>query len=210
MNKMSDVIARAEARQKTAEHILRELDLVNRWNQFGTCNLVGAVAYRLVVAPDIDMEIFCPEPRIEDGFEIIRECAFHIKVTRTRFWNALGPPHYGLYWQVRYKHDGEEWKIDMWSMADSYSEPCGVHLTEPMMNALTPEYRQTILGLKEVVRAEKTVDCPSIQIYRAVLDYGITDLNGLKSWLPENPLEGVVTDWKPGEKGQAAAECDEV
>jgi hypothetical protein len=197
---MSKVIVRAEARQRIAEDILHELDLVNRWNRFGRCNLVGAVAYRLVVAPDIDMEIFCPDPRIEDGFEIIRACALHPKVTKTRFWNALGPPHHGLYWQIRYDYEGEEWKIDMWSMADSYSEPCGSHLTEPMIAALTPDSKETILTLKEAVMADDTLDCPSIQIYRAVLDSDVHDIGQLKAWLPKNPMTGVVTDWMPSKR----------
>jgi len=198
---MRGFTSRADARQQIAEHILRELDLVNRWNRFGTCHLVGAVAYRLVVARDIDLEIFCPEPKIEDGFEILRACALHPKVTRTRFWNALGPPHHGLYWQVRYDHQGEEWKIDMWSMADSYSEPCGTRLTEAMNRALTPASRETILRLKEAVFANQTPDCPSIQVYRAVLEFGVQTPDELKEWLARNPLTGVVTDWKPG------AEC---
>ncbi len=197
---MSEFTSRAETRQQIAEYILHELDLVNQWNRFGTCHLVGAVAYRLVVAPDIDMEIFCHEPKIEDGFEIIRACALYPKVTWTRFWNALGPPHHGLYWQVRYNYEGEEWKIDMWSVADSYSEPCGTHLTEPMNRALTPESRETILSLKEAIFTNDTLDCPSIQIYRAVLDSDVRTLDELKEWLPRNPLTGVVTDWKPREK----------
>ena len=197
---MNEIVSRAETRQQTAEHILRELDLVNRWSRFGTCHLVGAVAYGLVVAPDIDMEVFCPDPKIEDGFEIIRACALHPNVTKTRFWNALGPPHFGLYWQIRYDDEGEEWKIDMWSMADSYSGPCGSRLTEPMNTALTAESRETILRLKEAVLADHGLECSSIQIYRAVLDSGVADLDGLKAWLPENPLTGVVTDWEPRKK----------
>ena len=196
---MNDAIIKADTRQQIAEDILHELDLVNRWSQFGTCNLVGAMAYHLVVAPDIDMEIVCPDPKIEDGFEIIRACALHPKVTKTRFWNALGRPHHGLYWQVRYDYEGEEWKIDMWSMADSYSEPCGTQLTEPMNRALTPESRKIILSLKQAVFANDTLDCPSIQIYRAVLDCGVQTLDALKEWLPRNPLTGVVTHWKPRE-----------
>jgi hypothetical protein len=194
---MSEVLARADTRQRIAEQILDELDLVNRWTRFGTCNLVGAVAYHLVVAPDIDMEIFCPDPRIEDGFEIIRACALYPRVTKTKFWKALDPPHYGLYWQVRYDYTGEEWKIDMWSVVDSYSEPCGSQLTEPMRNALTPESRETILCLKEAVLADETLNCPSIQIYRAVLDCDVRSLHDLKAWLPRPPLPGVVVDWKP-------------
>jgi hypothetical protein len=197
---MSNLISRAEEKQRIAENILRELDLVNRWNRFGTCNLVGAFAYGLIVAPDIDMEIFCPDPRIEHGFEILRACALHPNVTRARFWNAQGPPHYGLYWRVDYKYEGEEWKIDMWSMADSYKEPCGTYLTEPMKRVLTPETRETILSLKEKILADPEMECRSIQIYRAVLDFEVRTMEELKQWLPRHPLTEEVISWKPGDK----------
>ncbi len=196
---MNDLLEQAVARQQIAEHILCELDLVSRWNQVGTCNLVGAVAYHLVVAPDIDMEIACCEPKIEDGFEIMRACALHPNVIKVRFWNALGPPHHGLYWQVRYDHEGEIWKIDMWSHHDPYSLPCGAKLVEPLKRALSDESRRTILGLKHAVLADNALECPSIQIYRAVLDSGVQTLDELTDWLSRNPLTGVVTNWKPGE-----------
>lgn len=197
---MSNLISISETRHRVAENILCELDLVNMWNRFGTCNLVGAFAYGLIVAPDIDMEIFCPELKIEHGFEIIGACALHPNVARARFLNALGPPHYGLYWRVDYKYEGKEWKIDMWSLADSYSESCGTHLTEPMKRALTLETRETILGLKETVLADSGLECPSIQIYRAVLDFDVRTIDEMKEWLSLHPLTGAVISWKPGEK----------
>ncbi len=54
------VVRRAEQRRKVAHHILTELDLRERWSAFGRPVLVGAVAYDLVVSPDIDLEIYCP------------------------------------------------------------------------------------------------------------------------------------------------------
>jgi len=69
-----------------------------------------------------------------------------------------------------------------------------------MNRALTTETRETILKLKEAVVADDVLECPSIQIYRAVLDFDIRTLDGLKKWLPHNPLTGVVTDWKPRER----------
>ena len=93
---MHDVIARADTRQRIAEQILDELDLVNLWSRFGTCNLVGAVAYHLVVAPDIDMEIFCPVLRIEDGFDIIQTCALHPKVKKTYYPGLASHRHHEL------------------------------------------------------------------------------------------------------------------
>ena len=118
---------------------------MNRWSCFGEPVLVGSVAYGLVVTPDIDLEIFCPKIRIDDGFEILKACAQHPRVSRARFWNALFPPHY----------------------------------------------------LKEEILDDETFECPSIQIYRAVLDFDIITLDELKAWLPQNPLEEEVTDWKP-------------
>ena len=197
---MSELLARAKARQQIAEKILEELDLVNQWSKYGTCHVVGATAYHLVVAPDIDMEIFCPDLKIEDGFEILRNCALHPNVKKIRFWNALGPPHYGLYWQIRYEHEGEEWKIDMWSVEDTYSMACGTRLTEPMKRALTPESRETILKIKEAILENDALECFSIQIYRAVLSFNIRTFDEFLEWLPQNPLTDVVTDWKPGIK----------
>lgn len=197
---MDDVSGRAESRQRIAEHILQELELVERWNRVGDCRIVGSVAHHLVVAPDIDLEVWCPEPRIGDGFDILHACAQHPNVTKARFWNALGPPHYGLYWQLRYLHKGEEWKIDTWSIAHTYSGPCGTHLVEPMRAALTHDMRQVILRLKGAVFRDASLEVPSIQIYRAVLDDGVRTLQELHAWLPVNKLAGVVTDWLPREE----------
>ena len=83
---MNRVMTRAVARQAIANRILTELDLVNRWSQFGDCKIVGSVVYHLVVAPDIDLEVWCAEPRVDDGFEVLRACAHHPNVKRARFW----------------------------------------------------------------------------------------------------------------------------
>jgi hypothetical protein len=85
----------------------------------------------------------------------------------------------------------------MWSMSDTYDGPCGSKLVEPMNRVLTGEARRTILNLKEEVLNNTQADCPSIQIYRAVLDFGVSTPEGLTTWLEDNSLHGVVTDWMP-------------
>ena len=198
---MNEYLTRAAERQKAAESILTQLDLLNRWRTFGKPVLVGAVAYGLVVAPDIDLEIFCPRLRIEDGFEILKDCAQHPQVNKARFWNALYPPHHGLYWQLRYIYEGDqEWKIDMWSVLETYDGPCGAKLLEPMIQTLNDSTRSVIIRLKEEVIEDDAFDCSSIQIYRAVLDFGIKTLDELKMWLPSHQFEEEVTDWIPGER----------
>jgi len=198
---MDEFLARAAARQKIAEDILQQLDLLNRWSRYGKPILVGSVALELVVAPDIDIEVYCPDLRIEDGFEVLAACASHPQVSRARFWNALFPPHHGLYWRLDYIDEQDvEWKTDMWAVADTYSGPCGAKLVEPLKKALTNETRSTILRLKEAVLADESTECFSIQIYRAVLDFGVRSFGQLKSWLRDYPLGDKVTDWKPGQR----------
>ena len=94
---MDDVIEQCNQQLHTAHTILADLKLFERWQAFSTPVLVGAVAYELAVAPDTDMEIYCDEPRIEDGFTILRDCALHPYVRNVHFGNHLNEPDEGLY-----------------------------------------------------------------------------------------------------------------
>jgi hypothetical protein len=190
-------LARAAHRLQVAYDILDRLRLVERWRPFGNPVLVGAVAYELVVAPDIDLEIYCDEPRIEDGFTVLGACALQPGTRKVRFANELDGPDQGLYWQVRYRHTtGQEWKIDMWSMRRDHPGPTSASLVEPMKRALTDETRRAILEIKEGLRLDPAVQCGSIHVYRAVLGAGVRTLDGFKAWLADNRVDGLI-DWRP-------------
>lgn len=194
---MSAILERAARKREVAERILGELDLLARWRRFGRPVLVGAVAYDLVAVPDIDMEVYCRELRIEDGFEVLRACALHPRVTGAQFVNALATPDKALYWQLRYKdEDGEEWKIDMWSAPEDYPLPRAETIVEPLKAALTDETREAILTLKEQRAEDASLACLSIDLYRAVLDGGVRTASELRAWLARNET-GVLTAWKP-------------
>ena len=167
---------------------------------FGNPIVVGAVAYGLVVAPDIDMEIFCEAPKIKDGFEVLQTCALHPRVRKARFANELDGPDQGLYWQLRYLTEGGQmWKIDMWSLCHDHPGPYAAALVDPMQQALTDETRQVILTVKEQALLDPTLQCSSINIYRAVLDDGIRDVGQFRIWLEHNQTSGLLT-WKPSTK----------
>jgi len=190
-------LSRAAGRLRIAQHILADLQLIERWRTFGKPIVVGAVAYGLVVAPDIDIEIFCDEPKITDGFAVLRDCALHPRIRKARFANELDGPDQGLYWQLRYQHgDGQEWKIDMWSMQHSHPGPCSAALVEPMKQALTDETRQAILEIKEQALFDAKLLRGSIHLYRAVLDDGIRNVEQFRVWLERNPATGLIK-WTP-------------
>ncbi len=185
---MSDVLSRAARRLEATHDVLARLQLMERWATFGTPILVGAVAYGLVVAPDIDLEVYCDEPRIEDGFTILRGCALNSRVKKARFANELEGPDQGLYWQLRYLHeDGQLWKIDMWSLRHDHPGPVARDLVEPMRAALTDERRRVILEIKEQI-VMRGLSYPSIQVYRAVIDAGVRSIEEFEAWRKMNPL----------------------
>jgi diamine N-acetyltransferase len=203
-NPMDPILSRADDRQRTAQKILDALQLLERWRQFGEPVLVGSAAYGLLVSPDIDIEIYCEEPRIEDGFEVLRACALLPGVTRARFARYPDGPEQSLYWQLRcLGDDGQEWKIDMFSLARDHRGPTGAQLTGPLQQVLTEETRRAILALKERVQRAGEHDFRSIDIYRAVLEGGARSLEDLKAWLERNPSEGRAS-WRPDPAAQAA------
>jgi hypothetical protein len=111
---MIDVLDQTEQRLRKAQEILSHLQLFERWQVFGTPILVGAVAYGLAMAPDIDMEIYCDVPRIEDGFTVLRDCALHPNVRKARFGNYLSRPSIDIYRAVI---DGGVWtsaQLEAW------------------------------------------------------------------------------------------------
>ena len=196
---MMDVLNQAGLRLRQAQEILAQLRLFERWQVFGTPVLVGAVAYELAMAPDIDMEIYCDVSRIDDGFTVLRDCALHPNVRKARFGNYLEEVDKGLYWRLIYRADeGADWKIDMWSLPHDHPGPCAAHLVKPLREALTPETRRAILELKALMQAGSIPRYPSIDIYRAVIDGEVRTSTQLETWLKLYP-RSFLTFWKPGQ-----------
>ena len=52
------LLDRARRRRSAALELVDDLELITRRSQIGRVVLVGAVAYDLVVSPDIDIEVF--------------------------------------------------------------------------------------------------------------------------------------------------------
>ncbi len=203
----SDVIQRSEQRRHTAEAILHDLDLMNRWRRFGRPVLVGALAIDVAVAPDIDMEIYCPDLKIEHGFQVISECAMNPRVTSAQFINALNTPDKALYWQLHYCDEaGIDWKVDMWSAPEDYALPRGEHFVQPMKAALTPETRMAILTLKEARAAGELPMFLSVDLYRAVIEGGVRTPDQWRKWQQTHET-GVLTDWKPAILSVCGCDC---
>lgn len=189
---------RESTRRQTALRILAELQLLERWQIYGRPYLVGAVSYGLVVAPDLDIEVYCQgTPRIEEGFAVMAACAQHPGIRQVKFSNHLQDEDQGLYWQLQYLHeDGVKWKVDLWSMCEDYPGPASRDLVEPMQHCLTGETRAAILEIKEQMLAQPDLHSPSIFVYQAVMQGGVRSMTAFLDWRTHNPQAGLV-NWKP-------------
>lgn len=180
-----------------AHKVIKSLNLMTLWRQAGgDPYLVGALAYYLALSPDIDMEIFCENPKIDDGFKVLNSCAHEPGCLEVSFRNELEGPDQGYYWQVKYQHpNGHLWKIDMWSVRLDHPGPTSRDMIAPMRQALDKEKRQVILSIKQAVIKDPNVACPSIFLYQAVLADAVRNYKDLLSWLSNHDIKG-INDWR--------------
>ena len=128
---------------------------------------------------------------------MLAELAEHPRVTKARFTNALATEDQGLYWQLRGRDDeGDEWKVDVWTLAHDHPGPLSTSLVAAMRSALDPARRRCILTLKEARAAGETRAVASIDIYRAVLDRGVTTPDELEVFLGPD-YSPSLTPWLP-------------
>jgi hypothetical protein len=170
---------------------------------------VGSVRLGLVVALDIDIEIYTDAPRIEHGFDVMSKLAALPGVWKIYFSNELdaractnerASEHQGLYWQIRYRDQiGDVWKVDNWLMTwDHHHAHWAEEFADAMQKALTDQTRRTILEIKEALlsadvepRARAGID-----IYRAVLEGGVRCPSECTQWITEHQKQG-ATSWRP-------------
>ena len=193
---MDDVLLRAAKRRERAQGIIEKLDLLQRWSRYGSPVIVGAIRHGLMVALDIDMEIYSDNPRIEHGFEVMSKVARLPGVCQVRFSNKLAGPDQGLYWQIRYRdREGDVWKVDSWLVSHDHPHAHWAdRFADAMQKALTDETRRAILEIKEALLGKAGIR--GIDIYRAVLEGGVRCPSEFERWVNEHNLSDIVL-WLP-------------
>jgi hypothetical protein len=195
---MNQILERAARRQARAEQIIADLDLVNRWAPYGRPIVVGSVSHRLVVEPDIDMEVYTEDPQVADGFRVAAALAENNHVIGVIFRNELLKPGGAwIYWEIHYRDDdGVVWTIELY-----HSRLTGPYagwmeqFAHAMQKVLTDEHRVAILTIKEALCANGTMrDTKSFYIYRAVIADGVRTFDEYTAWMEANKPDGMM-EW---------------
>ena len=195
---MNDILARAEERTRRAVGVIEELALLDRWAECGTPSLVGAARLGLVVKLDIDLNIYCEHPSIEQGFRVVSGIAPLRGVRRIRYSNCLETVDQGLYWQIQYMDRlGATWTIDNWLVSHDHPHRWLVEgLVERLPKLLTDEHRESILRIKESREADAGTQ--GIDIYQAVVGAGIRSPEQFAEW-QQARCRPEISAWLPVE-----------
>jgi len=191
----NELIAQADKLQHQVQEVLESIDLLNYLSGFGKPIIVGSAALGLMTWRDIDIDCEMPGRLIEEDFwEAARylltlEQVRLITLVDNRQSLEKNRPQ-SMYIGAKYQAiDGAIWKIDIRFVSEQYA--IAQKYLESISSRLTKESRKSILEIKNVVALDSRyrTEISSVDIYEAVLDEGIVDLEGFKEQLLKSGIE---------------------
>ena len=150
---------------------------------------MGSYALDTMVWRDLDVTLEAPSISVSDFFVLGGSLVAQLNPIKMSFRNerlarSPGLP-IGLYWGM---YLGDEragaWKIDVWAVDVEHIEK-DLALRKTIVEKLTPKSRRAILEIKSRCWQDPGYrrDFYALDIYKAVLDAGVTDINGFRSYL---------------------------
>lgn len=195
---MEDVLQTARQIQEKAWFVIEETGVMKHWASIGaTINLAGSLKTGLMINHrDIDFHIYTDPFKLSDSFLAVFRLAANKRIRTVSYSNLLEAEDQCIEWHAFYDDsDGNSWQIDMIHIL-SGSSYAGYFekVAERISEVLTQETREAILRIKNAIPADKKI--MSIQIYQAVIEDGVRDLEAFWQWKKQNPDEGIVP-WLP-------------
>ena len=175
--------------KKEADEILYEKNLLEILNTFGQSHVSGSYALDLMVWRDLDIYVEADVSSQKVFFEMGFRISSLLNPVKMSFRNELvgktpGLPR-GLYWGVYLGNErAGAWKIDIWYIG---ADECKrlMRYCDDIAQRLNPEKRLQILHIKSKCWLDPAYrkSYSSADIYTAVLDYGIFDIEGFREYL---------------------------
>lgn len=195
---MKQIFDIAESMQKDAWQVIHDTNIIEIWSSIGaTINLVGSLKMGLLINNrDIDFHVYMTPFNLSDSFSAMARLAENKRIKTIRYGNLLEAGDKCIEWHAFYGDKyGHTWQIDMIHILNE-SEYAGhfEKVAERISAVMTPEIRANILRIKHGLPIEKKV--MGIQIYKAVIEHGIQDIDSFWAWKEQNPDDGIIT-WMP-------------
>lgn len=199
-----DLIEKQAALQEEARKILNKLQLIEKLSKYGKPEIIGSLALGLMVWRDMDIEVENNDFKKEELGELVKNITLNTecRIDFTIIYNAqLIKPNLpkGTYFGIKfYDHlpieeqsskSDKIWKIDIWFLKKENLR--GSLKTNEIKNKLTDDNKKIILQIKDALwqnpKYRKIIT--SIDIYIAVLNKGVKNLEEFKQYLKESDRE---------------------
>jgi hypothetical protein len=172
-----------------ADYILTEKGLLHLLTKYGTPHISGSYALNLMTWRDLDIYLESENITEVDFFRLGGEIATLFNPVKMSFRNETiaktpGLPS-GLYWGIYLGNERNgAWKIDLWDV-NSIEYQRLLQFCMAVQEKLTPEKTLQILNIKSQCWQDPAYrrSYVSMDIYKAVLDNKITDIQGFRDYL---------------------------
>ena len=164
-----------------AFEIIEAFGFLEMLGQYGDARLVGSVALDLVVKPDIDFHLVIDRSDVVNVAESIKSSLIadeRIREIRVSYYLENYSLKIGI---DSLPGRSAEWSIDIWITSDVSTT--GFEETERIRSLLDEEKRDKVLELKRFYFGKGQLhNGMSSTIYRAVLDYGVSNLDEFQNY----------------------------
>ena len=186
-----DLILLNEQLHAEADHILDKKGLRKILDRYGTVHVTGSYSLGLMTWRDLDIYVQNENLKEQEFFELGKEIVSLLNPVKMSFRNekitkTKGLP-VGLYWGI-YLGDEKRgaWKIDIWGLIGKECEE-RLEFCNHIAERITPDTKIKILEIKSRCWMDPLYRkfYTSNDIYRAVLEKHVQDLEGFKVYLQD-------------------------
>lgn len=191
----TNLVLQADELQQHANEVLKALNLFRFLSNYGFPRVVGSAALGLMTWRDIDIDLEVPGNLKEEDFWetskylLAKEKVTLLTLTDNRHMKEKNRPP-SMYIGVKYIDNKEAiWKIDIRFVSEENA--IAQKYIDSIKPRLTTEARKAILDIKSIIAHDTRyrTEISSVDIYNAVLEEGVVDLDGFKEKLRESDIE---------------------
>ncbi len=182
----AELLNYSESQKDIANRILADSGLIPLLSKYGKCSIIGSLSLNLMYGPDIDIVVETGDPR-HASVNVMKMLIEERQFQKYQYGDFVKFPRMGrlkgFIVVLISEINGVKWETEIW-FVDKYPQD----KTERDLRyakSLTPESKLAILRLKQIreMEGDDKNRVSSTDIYKAVLENGITDYQKLTKLL---------------------------
>lgn len=174
--------------KQEADNLLTNTGILKTLTKYGRVEATGSYLYNLMTWRDIDLCLTVDKLSAEKAFNIGAELASLEGIATMYFRNELvleteGNPK-AIFWCLEILFENELWKVDILIASEDVTSEV-MKPGRELMEKLSDDHRGVIISLKSELCKDPGYrkDFRSVDIYNAVIDDGVKNLEQWNGWL---------------------------